>query len=76
MFINNFLISTFIHRYRDRSLQLKTPKLQKLFKKKIYTISIYAQEIVEALWYDEVCKYFISVISIIKKYNFKIFVQK
>ncbi|XP_043800263.1 centromere protein I-like [Apis laboriosa] len=40
-------------RYRDRSLQLKTPKLQKLFKKKIYTISIYAQEIVEALWYDE-----------------------
>ncbi|PBC28501.1 Centromere protein I [Apis cerana cerana] len=50
------LSSTFIHRYRDRSLQLKTPKLQKLFKKKIYTISIYAQEIVEALWYDELFK--------------------
>lgn len=76
MFINNFLISIFIHRYRDRSLLLKTPKLQKLFKKKIYIISIYAQEIVEALWYDEVCKYFTSVISVIKKYNFKIFFQK
>lgn len=50
-------ISISAHRYRNRSLQLKNRKAQKLYKKKFNTISIYAQNIVEALWYDEVCKY-------------------
>nr|XP_033195550.1 centromere protein I-like isoform X1 [Bombus vancouverensis nearcticus] len=40
-------------RYRNRCLQLKNRKIQKLYKKKFNTISIYAQDIVEALWYDE-----------------------
>ena len=40
-------------RYRNRSLQLKNRKVQKLYKKKFNIISIYAQDIVEALWYDE-----------------------
>ena len=49
------MISIFLHRYRSRSSSLKNYKIQKLYKKKFNILSIYVQDIVEALWYDKVC---------------------
>ncbi|KAF3427392.1 hypothetical protein E2986_08348 [Frieseomelitta varia] len=43
-------------RYRSRSSLLKNYKIQKLYKKKFNILSIYVQDIVEALWYDKLFK--------------------
>ena len=40
-------------RYRDLSLKFNNRKLRKLFKAKIDTLCVYANDIVRALWYDE-----------------------
>lgn len=43
-------------RYRSRSSSLKNYKIQKLYKRKFHILSIYVQDIVETLWYDELFK--------------------
>ncbi|XP_076390259.1 centromere protein I isoform X2 [Megachile rotundata] len=43
-------------RYRNMIANLQNSKLRNIIRRKVYTIFVYAQEIVDVLWYDELAK--------------------